>query len=160
MDFSMYPSQVAWFSCAFFLLYLAVRWAVPRVEGIMGKRYAAASKSLEDALGVCGAIELRLLRQRKALEDADLGARDAVEGALAEVSSCTEEARSLLSEEVCAMFESVEQRLGELRRDVHGELVDLSAEVAFMYYTKVRGCDEAKRDALKKLAARLYEGKL
>lgn len=160
LDFSIYPSQVVWFFCAFFLLYLAVRWVVPRVEGVMGRRHATASKSLEGASDVCKAIEIKLLGQRKALEDADLKAGDTVKKALAEVSLCVEEARSLLDREVGAMLEVAGQRLEELQQNARGELIDLSAEVAFMYYAKVRGHNEAKRAALKKLAARLYEGKL
>ena len=160
LDFSVYPSQVVWFSCAFFLLYLAVRWVVPRVEDAIGRRHAAASKSLEGASDVCEAIGLKLLGQRKALEDAELKAGDTVKKALAEVSLCVEEARSLLDKEVGAMLKVAEQRLEKLQQDTRGELIDLSAEVAFMYYAKVRGHNEAKKAALKKLAARLYEGKL
>ena len=160
LDFSIYPSQVAWFSCAFFLLYLAVRWVVRRVEGAVGSRHAVASKSLESASDVCKAIELKLLGQQKALEGADLKAGDTVKKALAEVSLCVEEARSLLDREVSAMLEVAEQRLEKLQQDARDELINLSAEVAFMYYAKVRGRNEAKRAALKKLAARLYEEKL
>ncbi|MCU7611299.1 ATP synthase subunit B family protein [Anaplasma capra] len=161
LDFSTYPSQVFWFACAFLLLYLAVRWAVPRIESAIGRRHAAASRSLESASDVCRAIELRLHEQRKALDNADLRARDMVKKALAEVASGIEEARFLLDEEVEAILKETRKRAEELERNARGELIDLSAEVAFMYYTKIRGrCGEKKRTRLKGLASRLYEGEL
>ncbi|MGN7661606.1 MAG: F0F1 ATP synthase subunit B family protein [Anaplasma sp.] len=161
LDASTYPSQVFWFLCAFLLLYCVVRWVVvPRVEGAIGGRYSRVEGTLKSARSICESAQAGLLAQQAALDSANEQASNIVQAALSEVSACMEQACSSLEEEMGSVLEVVAQHLEDLERDSHGELVSLAAEVAFMYYSKVRGCDETKRARLEELVARLYGGGL
>ncbi|MGN7678442.1 MAG: F0F1 ATP synthase subunit B family protein [Anaplasma sp.] len=161
LDASTYPSQVFWFLCAFSLLYCVVRWVVvPKIEGAIGSRYSRVGGALGSARSICESVQTKLLAQQAALDSANDQARDTVRAALCEVSACMEQARSSLEEEMGNVLKIVAQRLEDLERDSRDELVALAAEVAFMYYSKVRGGDETKRVRLEKLVAKLYGGKL
>ncbi|MDB1135303.1 hypothetical protein [Candidatus Anaplasma sp. TIGMIC] len=162
LDFSLYPSQVFWFVCAFLLLYSVVRcFAVPRVEAEVRSRMVSRAGAVDASSAACGLVADILQRYQELLDGAQARAEQMVQVKMEELRATCDAAIALLDHEVDEMLKEVDSALEEMAKKELKDVLLLTEEVASMYYARIRGdMSKTKIGRLKKIVAGLYGEKL
>ncbi|ABD44700.1 ATP synthase B/B' CF family protein [Ehrlichia chaffeensis str. Heartland] len=162
LDITSYPSQLFWFFLSFGILYFLIsKNIIPKLENVLKKRYTVTIDSVDCVENNLILAQDELKKQLSNLEEAKAEADRIISSALQEVKRTNADLIVLLNEEIQGMFSIADEYMHNLKRQTEQELIDLTCEIASMYYNKMLGTAEyVDKDKLRDITTRLYKEKI
>ncbi|QJC27858.1 ATP synthase subunit b [Anaplasma platys] len=160
LDFSLYPSQVFWFSAAFLSLYFVVRGVVlPKIHKVNAGRVAILDEGVEMSERAYERAQSELLKQKVALERAEMETQRLLEKAQNELDEIRWCVFAMLETELEELYGATEENLERIAQVERENLMGLAAEVAHAYCTAVCGVRKIQKERLRVLVSKVYGGR-
>lgn len=161
LDITSYPSQLFWFFLSFGILYLVIsKNILPKVENVIKKRYNITRGSINCVENDLNLIHHELKKQLLSLDEVKAETDKIISSALQEVKSTNADLITALNEEIKKMFSTADEYMHNLKYQVEQELIDLTCEIALLYYKKMLGTEYIDKDKLRDITIRLYKEKI
>lgn len=162
LDVTSYPSQLFWFFLSFSILYIIINKKIlPKVEDIIKKRYNITKGSIDCFEDDLNLIKQELEMQLFKIDAAKTEADRVIACALQEVKDSNTNLMVTLNEEIQKMFNMADEYLNNMKHQTEQELIDLTFEIALIYYSKMFGITEyIDKDKLRDITTKLYKEKV
>ncbi|KJV69447.1 ATP synthase subunit B family protein [Candidatus Neoehrlichia procyonis] len=160
LDTSTYLSQLFWFIISFTSLYFVVsKLVIPKIEDLIRKRYAITQNSLNNSYNFCKILHDHINQQLFTLQSVNSVADHSINEALQESQYMMHNLKLTIHDELSKMFKLVDEQLQDTILSSRKELIQLSFEIALIYYNKLFNCNPDMQK-LHNITLQLYKEKL
>ena len=153
LDVSAWPPQLIWLAISFIALYfIVVRYAIPRVGGVIHERRTVIERDLGEAQGLKAATEQAVAIYEKELAEARARAQAIALATRDKLTGEADKERAKLDAELNDKISAAEKEVAAAKDKALAGAEDLAAEIAADIVNELAGANLSKADAVRALA--------